>query len=61
MNMDLRNVEIDQVSMCFKFPGKGHKGMRSVNLRKPNGNNLGDSKNDQMIERYLAEWEIANM
>ncbi len=61
MNIDLAAVKIERVSMCFKFPGKGRSGSRTVNLSMPNHNNLGDSKNDQVIERYLVEWEIANM
>ena len=54
-------AKITHASLCFKFPGKGRAGRRTVDLRMPNHNNLGDSKNDQVIERYLVEWEIANM
>ena len=61
MNIDLRSAAIKRISLCFKFPGKGRSGSRTVNLSMPNRNNLGDSKNDQLIERYLVEWEIANM
>ncbi|HUT10468.1 MAG TPA: hypothetical protein VMX94_07040 [Armatimonadota bacterium] len=61
MNVDLNRVKITHVSLCFKFPGKGRIGARTVNLSMPNRNNLGDSKNDQLIERYLVEWKIANM
>jgi len=61
MNVDLDRVKINRVSLCFKFPGKGRSGSRMVNLSIPNHNNLSDSKNDQVIERYLVEWEIANM
>lgn len=61
MNIDLSVAEITSVSLCLKFPGKGRSGSRTVNLSMPNRNNLGDSKNDQLIERYLVEWEIANM
>jgi len=61
MNVDLQRVRITRVWLCFKFPGKGRSGRRTVSLSLPNHNNLGDSKNDQLIERYLVEWEIANM
>lgn len=61
MNIDLSKATIKSVSLCFKFPGKGRSGSRTVNLSMPNRNNLGDSKNDQLIEGYLVDWEIANM
>lgn len=61
MNIRLDTVKIKRVSLWFKFPGKGRSGSRTVVLSMPNRNNLGDSKNDQLIERYLVEWEIANM
>jgi hypothetical protein len=61
MNVNLDAVKVKFVSLWFKFPGKGRSGSRTVTLSMPNRNNLGDSKNDQLIEKYLVEWEIANM
>jgi len=61
MNVDLKRAEINRVSLCFKFPGIGRAGSKTVNLSMPNHNNLSDSENDQLIERYLVDWEIANM
>jgi len=60
MQINLGTAAIDHVSMCFKFQGKGRKGSRTVNLGRPNHNNLTDTSNDQIIERYLVQWEIAN-
>lgn len=61
LNVDLDRVKIIRVSLTFKFAGKGRSGCRTARLSLPNHNNLGDSRNDQLIERYLVEWEIANM
>jgi hypothetical protein len=54
----LENYFILAVKLCFKFPGKGNSGQRTINLEIPNKCNLCDNPIEQTIDSYLREWEI---
>ena len=60
LKIDLSTAIIKRVRLQVKFEGV-HKGLdKSFNLSAPNKNNLGDSKKDRLLEKYLVRWGIAN-
>lgn len=56
----LEQLKILRVNISFKFKtGRGNK--RTIILKSPNISNLKDSPRDEVIKKYLKNWEILNV
>lgn len=55
--LDLSEVEVLALSLCFKFPRNG-KDTRTVELRRPNGVSLDETERDRYLEGVLGRWGI---
>jgi len=60
LKLDLSTAEIKRVRMQVKFEGAVKGLSKAFSLSLPNRNTLGDSKKDELIEKYLVKWGIAN-
>ena len=58
LNIKLKRYKVTQARFKFKFPGKGNRGSHTFTVTAPNRSDLGDSKREKVIEKYLKEWKI---
>mgnify|MGYP000617872582 CR=1 FL=1 len=50
--------KITQAKIAIKFPGTGKRGSVTIDLRWPNGCNLGEKELHKKAKAYLKEWGI---
>jgi hypothetical protein len=55
--VDLSEIEIQGLSICFKFP-KNKRDTRTVELGRPNRVSLDETDRDRYIEGVLARWGL---
>lgn len=53
--IDLSEIEIQAMSLCFKFP-KNRRDTRTVELSRPNRTSLDETDRDRYLESVLARW-----
>lgn len=59
LDLDTDKVnKITQAKIAMKFPGKGKQGSVTIDLRWPNGCNLGEKELHKKAKNYLKAWGI---
>ena len=58
--LDLNYIKIFSVKIRFKFANSGRNNRRTIEITEPNISNLNESPKDNLIKKYLKNWEIAS-